>query len=115
MRDPKLYLKDILGAMYAIEKFVEKVEFEDFKMYDEKSSAVIRKFEIIGKATKNITENIKQIYPDIQWEEMAGFKDKLVHFYFGIRYELVWHTVKNRIPKIKPLIQRILKTLEANV
>lgn len=112
MRISKLYLRDILEAMSAIEGFVEGVEFEDFKMNDEKSSAVIRKFEIIGEAVKSVPENIKQMYSDIPWKEMAGFRDKLIHFYFGIKYELVWHTIKVRIPQVKPLIQKILKSLE---
>jgi len=112
MRNFKLYLKDILDAMSAIERFVEGVEFEDFKMNDEKSSAVIRKFEIIGEATKNVPEDIKQKNPDIPWKEMAGFRDKLIHFYFGIKYELIWHTIKNRIPQIKPLIQKILEGID---
>jgi uncharacterized protein with HEPN domain len=112
MRNSKLYLKDILEALSAIERFVEGVEFEDFKKNDEKSSAVIRKFEIIGEATKNVPEEIKQIYPDVPWKEMAGFRDKLIHFYFGIKYEIVWQTIKNRIPQIKLLIQKILNDLE---
>jgi len=112
MRDPKLYLKDILEAISAIERFVEGLEFEDFKMNDEKSSAVIRKFEIIGEAVKNIPENIKENYPDISWKEMAGFRDKLIHFYFGIKYELVWHTIKNRLPQVKEYLSKILEELE---
>lgn len=115
MRDSKLYLKDILEAMSAIERFVEGVELADFKMNDEKSSAVMRKLEIIGEATKNVPENIKQISPDIPWKEMAGFRDKLIHFYFGIKYELVWHTIKIRIPQVKPVIQKILDDLNKKV
>ncbi|MDI6810792.1 MAG: DUF86 domain-containing protein [archaeon] len=114
MRDPKLYLKDILEAMSAIEKFVEGVDFEDFKNDDMRSSAVIRKFELIGEATRNVPEKIKQMYPDIPWKEMAGFRDKLIHFYFGIKHELVWQTIKSRIPQIKPLIHKILENLEVN-
>lgn len=109
MRDPKLHLKDILEAMQAIERFVEGIGLKDFKDNDEKSSAVIRKFEIIGEATKSVSEDIKQKYPAIPWKEMAAMRDKLIHFYFGIKYELVWHTIKTRIPQVKPLIQEILE------
>lgn len=112
MRDYKLYLKDILEAMEAIEKFVEKMDFEEFKRDDKTSSAVVKKFEIIGEATKRIPEEIKQKYPEIQWKEMAGMRDKLVHFYFGINYNLVWQTIKNRIPQVKLLIHKILDELE---
>jgi len=85
MRNYKLYIKDILEAMNAIERFVEGLNFEAFKINDEKSSAVIRKFEIIGEAAKNVPEEIKQKYSEIPWKEMAGFRDRLIHFYFGVK------------------------------
>ncbi|MFN4131725.1 MAG: DUF86 domain-containing protein [Caldimicrobium sp.] len=107
-RDVTLYLKDILDAMEAIEKFVADMSFEEFKLDDKTSSAVIRKFEIIGEATKNIPVSIRQKYPDIPWREMAGFRDKLIHFYFGIKYDIVWDTIKTEIPKLKPKIRKIL-------
>jgi len=107
MRDSKLYLKDILDAMDSIELFVEGMDFEEFKKDDKTSSAVIRKFEIIGEATKYLLDDIKKDYPDIPWREMAGMRDKLIHFYFGIKYELVWRTIKDVIPQIKPSLVEI--------
>ncbi len=107
MRDPKLYLTDILAAMDAIEQFVEGIDFETFKTDDMIFSAVIRKFEIIGEATKNIPEEIIQQYPAIPWKDMSGMRDKLMHFYFGIKYELVWETIKKEIPKIKHSVKKI--------
>jgi len=112
MRDSKLLLKDILDAISAIECFVEGVNFEEFKSNDEKSSAVIRKFEIIGEATKGLPEDLKEKYPEIPWREMAGFRDKLIHFYFGIKYELVWQAIKNRLPQLKLLIKKIIEDME---
>ena len=95
MRDSKLLLKDILDAISAIERFVEGVNFEEFKSNDEKSSAVIRKFEIIGEATKGLPEDLKEKYPEIPWREMAGFRDKLIHFYFGINMNLYGRLLRN--------------------
>jgi uncharacterized protein with HEPN domain len=109
MREPKLLLKDILEAISAIERFVDGVNFEEFKNNDEKASAVIRKFEIIGEATKVLPEDLKEKHPEIPWKEMAGFRDKLIHFYFGIKFELVWQAIFNRLPQITPLIQKILQ------
>ncbi|MFZ2148310.1 MAG: DUF86 domain-containing protein [Sedimentisphaerales bacterium] len=111
MRDYNLYLSDILKAFEAIESFVEGQSFEDFKKDDKTSSAVIRKFEIIGEAAKQVPDNLKQEYPSVPWKEMAGMRDKLIHFYFGVNYELLWQTIKNRIPKIKPVIRQILQDL----
>lgn len=109
MRDYTLYLRDILDAMDAIEKFVEGVEFDEFKRDDKTSSAVIRKFEIIGEAAKKVSEEIKNKHTEVPWKEMAGMRDRPIHFYFGVKYELVWDTIKDVIPKIKPLIRRILE------
>jgi len=111
-RDVKLYVRDILEAIKAIEKFVEGMDFESFKEDDKTSSAVIRKFEIIGEATKNIPQSIKEKYPHIPWKEMAGFRDKLIHFYFGIKYDIVWDTIKLRLPELRNNIERVLKGLE---
>lgn len=114
MRDISLYLQDILDAMLAIEQFVEGISFDEFKTDDKTSSAVIRKFEIIGEAAKQIPEEIRNKYPLIPWKEMSGLRDRLIHFYFGIKYELVWYTIKDVIPQVKPAIQEILKSLKSN-
>lgn len=108
MRDLDLYLKDILNAMESIEEFVRGMEFEQFEQDDKTTSAVIRKFEIIGEAAKKIPESLKKKYPKIPWKEMAGMRDKLIHFYFGIDYKLVWQTIRDRIPQIRPLILDII-------
>lgn len=109
MRDYILYLKDILEAMETIEKFVEGKEFEDFIENDMLSSAVVRKFEIIGEASKRVPDAIRNKYPEIPWKEMSGMRDRLIHFYFGIKYELVWHTIKDIIPRVKPFITKIIE------
>ena len=112
MRDGSLYLKDILAAIEAIEAFVEDMDFNSFRDDDKTNSAVIRKFEVIGEASKNVPDRLKEQYPLIPWKEMAGMRDRLIHFYFGVDYELVWKTIKNRLPAIKPLLSQILEDLE---
>ena len=111
MREFILYLKDILNAIEAIENFISGMSFEEFKESDLVSSAVIRKFEIIGEASKNVPEEIRDRYPDIPWKRMAGMRDRLIHFYFSVKYELVWDTIKKEIPKLKSLIQKILNDM----
>jgi len=110
-RDLKLYIKDILNAIDSIEQFIEGMKYEDFIKDDKTTSAVIRKFEIIGEASKNIPANFKKKHSDIPWKEMAGFRDKLIHFYFGIKYELVWETIKLKLPALKIRLAKIMSEL----
>ena len=111
-RDYRLFLKDIIDAMNSIEKFVKRMDFEAFVEDDKTSSAVIRKFEIIGEATKNIPDRLRAEYPQIPWSRMAGMRDRLIHGYFGIDYKLVWDAIKVEIPQIKPELQKMLKVME---
>jgi len=82
LRDLKLYLKGILDAAEAIESFVGGMSYEEFVSNDLVASAVIRKLEIIGEAAKKVPKEIKQKFSDVPWKEMAGMRDRLIHFYF---------------------------------
>lgn len=101
--------------MVAIQEFIEGMDFEAFTADDKTASAVIRKFEIIGEATKNVPEDIRQKYPQIPWRQMAGMRNRLIHAYFGVDYSLVWETAKNQIPLLQPVIAQILKDLGEEV
>ena len=111
MRDYRIYLADILSAIESIESFVEGMDFETFQSDDKTSSAVIRKFEIMGEAAKQVPIDVVKNNPEIPWKEMAGMRDKLIHSYFGVNISLVWQTVKNRLPQIKPLISGVITEL----
>ena len=111
-RNYKLFIKDIISAMKSIEKFVEGLSLDEVKEDDKTSSAVIRKFEIIGEATRHVPDNLKENYPDIPWKRMAGMRDRLIHAYFGVDYRLVWEAIKIDIPKLKPRLEEILAGLE---
>jgi uncharacterized protein with HEPN domain len=107
MRDYRLYLHDITAAIERIEEFVGNMDLEAFKADDKTVSAVIRKLEIIGEAAKGVPVEIRSNHPHIPWREMSGMRDKLIHFYFGVDYDLVWATVKRRLPAVKVWIREI--------
>ena len=75
MRDYRLYLKDILAAMTDAQGFVDGMDFEAFAADDKTASAVVRELEIVGEATKNVSETIRQAYPQVPWRQMAGMRD----------------------------------------
>ena len=111
-RDYKLFVRDILDCINKIQEFIGNMAFEDFFEDDKTSSAVVRKLEIIGEATKNIPIEIRENYKELPWSEMAKMRDKIMHFYFGVDYEIVWKVIKERLPEIKDEIIKILKDLE---
>ena len=101
MKKDKAYLKDILDAISDIEVFITNIDEAEFYKNKEKKYAVVRALEIIGEATKNLSKELKAKHKEIPWKEIAGMRDKLIHWYFGIKWELVWETVKNKIPELK--------------
>ena len=103
-----LYLNDILEAVERIEKYTDGLTFENFSKNPLVVDAVIRNFEIIGEAAKNIPAGVKENQPQIQWKEMAGMRDKLSHEYFGVNMEILWRTAKNRLPVLKPQIKELI-------
>lgn len=111
LREYEDYLNDISDAIKKIEIFIKGLEFDDFKKDDKTKFAVIRALEIIGEATKNIPDDIRNKHPKIPWKDMAGLRDVLIHGYFGVDEEIVWLTIKEKIPEIKPKIESILKKL----
>ncbi|HHT9124308.1 MAG TPA: HepT-like ribonuclease domain-containing protein [Candidatus Brocadiia bacterium] len=91
---------------------MEDLSYDQFYRDTKTLYAVVRCIEIIGEAAKNIPGTIQHKYPDIPWKEMAGMRDKVIHFYFGVDPQKVWLVVKERIPQIKPLVKKVLQDLQ---
>lgn len=77
------------------------------------SKAIVRSLEIIGEATKKLPDDLKNANPEINWSDIAGMRDILIHNYFGIDYDVVWNTINIDIPALYSQLQIIIETEEA--
>ncbi len=108
-RDWIFRIRDILGAIEKIDRYVKNMTISDFQKDELVVDAVVRNFEIMGEASKNIPLSIRRSYPDIPWSQMSGMRDILVHEYFGVDVKILWHTTQTYLP---PLKKQILTLLE---
>ncbi len=108
------FFNDILESIKKIEQFTKGMNYNQFATDDKTSYAVIRALEIIGEAAKEIPKKIKEENQELPWKEMSGMRDKLIHVYFGVNREVVWETIEEDIPKLKPIIAQIIKEMDKN-
>src|SRR5690625_3064890 len=108
MKNDKVYLYHILECIENIESYIPngKSDFFSSKLIQD---AVIRNLEVIGEATKRVSQDLRQQYSQLPWREMAGLRDVLIHNYFGVDNGIVWNVFEKEIPTLKEQITDILK------
>ena len=110
-RDDAVYLKHIIDAISKIEAYTKRVSKPQFLKNTLVQDGVIRQIEIIGEATKRPSHKIREENEHIEWRDIAGMRDKLIHNYLGIDVEYVWLTVQKDVPSLKKQVAKILKNL----
>ena len=110
MKDDRVYLAHIRDAVERILKYTSEGKSE-FDRDEKTQDAVVRNLEIIGEATKNVSDEMRSNRPEIPWRRLAGMRDKLIHEYFGVNLTIVWQVVEQEIPKLGALLIEILKEL----
>jgi uncharacterized protein with HEPN domain len=104
-KEPIIFLTHILESINLIEMYMQGVTEEYFHTSIEKQDLVVRRLEIIGEATKNLSDEFREKHSDIPWKSIAGLRDVIIHQYFGIKYDRIWNTVVNLLPILKKQIE----------
>ena len=111
-KDPLFFLYDIQNSLDKIFRYTNSIDYHEFINSDITKDAVERNFEIIGEAVKNLPEEFRNQNPHIPFKQIAGMRDKLIHDYFGVDYEIVWVTIKDKLPQFNDDIIELINNLK---
>jgi uncharacterized protein with HEPN domain len=106
------HLDDIALSMERIIEYIGEMDFTSFSKDHKTVDAVIRNFEIIGEASKNLPSEFKENHPTIPWSEMYYLRNKVSHEYFGVDHEIIWDIAKHHLPDNLMVIYHIIKTAD---
>lgn len=108
LRRDRDYLMDIQDAISRILEYTAGMNWYEYLRDNKTQDAVIRNLEVIGEATKNLSEIFQGQHLDIPWKDMAGTRDRLTHHYLGINHEIVWQIVEQDLPGLKGQIEQLV-------
>lgn len=111
-KEPIEFLRHIQDECAYLILVSKNLDFNAFIDDETLKRAVVRSLEIIGEATKKIPTDFKVTHDSIQWRNMAGMRDRLIHDYMGVNYSIVWDVIKNKIPDLNNQISKVLSKMK---
>ncbi|MEZ4707363.1 MAG: DUF86 domain-containing protein [Caldilineaceae bacterium] len=102
------FLQDIVEAINRIQSYVADIDYDEFQTDSKTQDAVIRNLEIIGEASKQISDEVRQQAALIPWRNIARMRDKLIHHYFGINLDIIWQVIQDDLPPLMMAVSDIL-------
>ena len=106
-RGDPAFLADIIESIRRITIYIEDLGYETYLTDTKTQDAIVRNLEIIGEAVKNISDDLKLKHDDIPWKGLAGVRDKLIHHYFGVNFDIVWNIITEELPQITEKLDNI--------
>lgn len=107
-RDWVLLVEDILESIEKIEEYTEDLSFEDFAHFSLVIDAVVRNFEIICEASKNIPQEIQDRLVEVPWQKLRGIRNRIVHEYFSVDITIIWYIIQNELTPLKELLLKLI-------
>ena len=105
-------LCDIKEAIERIVGYLSGIEYEQFLKDAKTQDAIVRNMEVIGEASKNISDELKKQRPQSPWKKLAGIRDRLIHHYFGVNFDIIWNIMKKELPDLIGEIDKLSKIKE---
>lgn len=107
-RSPLDYCRHILDETAFLIEQSGKLDETFFSSDPVSQRAFVRSLEVIGEASKQVDPELRAKYPEIPWTKMARLRDKVIHHYFGVEYDLVWAVVDQEIPKLDAALKKLV-------
>lgn len=104
------YLRHILDEARYLTEVSRRASWEEFSEDETLKRAFARSIEVIGEATKNLSVELRGRHPGVEWRVMAGMRDRLIHGYFGVDYEIVWEVASEKAPELARQVESILRS-----
>jgi uncharacterized protein with HEPN domain len=109
------YLEDILESAQKIRRYSDGLTFEQFQLQDMVFDAVVRNLEIIGEAAKHLPPGGTAMMSDVDWSKVAGFRDVIVHGYFGLDAHVIWDVVQSKLPVLISSVEKALHQVKGRI
>ena len=107
-------IQHILDAIVEVEKYIKGVTQDEFLDNSEKKFATIKQIEIVGEACNKMTPETVNLYPEVPWAQVIGFRNISIHEYHNVSFHIVWDIANNDLPDLKMKFQTILQNIEKN-
>lgn len=101
-------MQDMLDSIEAIQRYTQGLTLDEFRQQPMAQDAVIRRFEILGKASRNLPDEWKKLHSEVPWRQIGDMRNRLIHAYFLVNLDVTWDTIQNDLPPLESALRQLL-------